>query len=170
LVKKKNKLNPFFLIFFVEKEKWKTLALELYGKEFPIYTEEQITKIALIFSQYLAVWKIWQPRNRKFRNQAEKSNWRFKNRKHMPNFNFCTQQIHWILGLTHLNSQFPCPTTEKSLEQLKYFWWEMSNKIGYPCAFDEEMKRKEELERKKKNTKQKTLYSYFKPIATKISN
>ena len=98
---------------------------DLVGIEYPTYTVEEASKVGSLFMLFSNLWDEWQnPLDR-----TDRTSWRFKNRKHIPNMNYLLCQIHWLLGIPYHNRCFPVPTTKNSLSKIKHYYQEMLKEL-----------------------------------------
>lgn len=135
-------------------ERWVSIVVFLNDQEIPEYTPEQANELGPIFEQLSGIWDRWQP---PYKDKEERADYyKFKNRKHFPNFNFVFQKLHEHLGMPHYNKYFPKPTTKGALKRLNKYWEELRKE--YDKSVPDEKKDPEE-----KPLKQLTL-DHFKVV------
>lgn len=104
-------------------EKWKSISYQLVSlsgrkKQVHLYSPDELAQVRAIAKRLSNTWDRMQ--NPAYRTKEERqANWVFPERKHFPNINFVMQQIHKVLGLEHMNEDFPLPATWRKL--LKYW-------------------------------------------------
>ena len=108
-------------------EQWNYIACYLTGTEYPVYSRKEAEQVGAMMVLLSNIWDQWQPPDtpKDQRNDI----FRFTDRKHFPNFNFVFQKINDLLGLSHMNTYFPIPTTKASLKKLKVFWNQLAAEL-----------------------------------------
>lgn len=101
-------------------EKWKSIREFLTGQKGLVYSPEQVSKVGSVFMKLSGIWDFWQPPAWK----KERTVWKFKERKHFPNFNFIFRKIHSLLGEEYkkFNQDFPLPANLNSRKKLERYW------------------------------------------------
>lgn len=118
---KKGKKKKYCKLYL---ERWNSLLETLAGIKLPVFSSTEAAKLGAEFLKYSNLWDEWQsPRYKETRE-----NWKFKDRKHIPNINFIICQLNQKLGMKHHNRCFPLPG-KSSLMKLKTYFDEMKNAI-----------------------------------------
>ncbi len=96
----------------------------LTNLEYQPYTEEEAALVGQWFMKFSNLWDEWQNPDDK-----DRSSWKFKSRKHIPNINFLLCEIHKILGIEYHNQCFPIPKTKNSVRKLREFYFAMLREL-----------------------------------------
>ena len=112
-------------------ERFKSIGVFLTGKEsYPMYTYHNVGKVGTYLTKFSFLWDHWQPTS----TRDSRENWKFKNRKHIPNLNFLFQRIHELLGpeYSKYNREFPIPSNPVAVKRLWAYWREMCKAANVP--------------------------------------
>lgn len=117
-------------------EKWKSIKYMILERQkictpadAPKYSLDLVVNVCLIFLRFSALWDRWNPSSRK---EDRENRWKFKDRKHFPNFNFMFRLIHRILGVKQFDADFPLPKTPTSLKNCRKYAAAMCRELNVP--------------------------------------
>lgn len=122
--KKKTNSTAFSRLYL---ERWNSIITDLTGVENEQYDPIEMARILHFMEMFSDLWDTWQ--DPKYQFDPEKKNWRYKHRKHFPNINFMFRNVHRMLTLTRYNKDYPLPTTENAISNLKIYWKDMCNEL-----------------------------------------
>jgi len=115
-------------------ERWKSIAEFYVNPDYvfsaemptvqPSYNSTELAYVGQLFMAFSNLWDRWQPPSQKF----DRSNWRWPDRKHFPNFNYMFRKIHALLGYTHHDPYFPLPVS--STAKLDIYYNAMCKELG----------------------------------------
>lgn len=103
-------------------EKWKSILADLLHFEPEKYSYDETGVVGAYFQMISNAWNTMQPPH----DKQARGTWKFKERRHCPNFNFLFQRIHCLIGSDmpkRYDKEFPIPKNPKAVERL-WRWWE----------------------------------------------
>jgi hypothetical protein len=112
-------------------EKWKSIVADLLGKDPVKYTYAETGTVGAYFQLISNAWDSMQPPH----DKSERKSWKFKERRHCPNFNFIFQRIHTLIGpemCKKYNKEFPIPKNPHAVARLWTWWTAIAKYLNLP--------------------------------------